>query len=215
MNLKAKDFRNIAWSDLRGNWGSAALFYFLMFLILTACSSVSALGIVGFIGPIAALILGGPLALGFCVFGITVIRVKSATISDGFSGFRDFVRAFVAYLLIGIFTVLWSLLLIVPGIIKWYSYRMTYYIMADHPELSANEARKQSMEMMRGNKWRLFCLDFSFIGWLLLCGLTLGILSFWIMPYMKTAEAAFYQSLLPAPEAPADNAAPAAPTSGN
>jgi hypothetical protein len=62
--------------------------------------------------------------------------------------------------------------------------------------MPANEARKLSMAMMEGNKWRLFCLHFSFIGWFILCGLTLGILTFWVTPYVNAAEAAFYQSLL-------------------
>lgn len=75
---------------------------------------------------------------------------------------------------------------------------MSYYVLADNPEISANEARKRSMQIMRGNKWRLFCLDFSFIGWWLLTVLTLGILSFWIQPYKESACAAFYSRLIAA-----------------
>ncbi len=77
-----------------------------------------------------------------------------------------------------------------------YAYSMSWFILADDPNIPANEARKRSIEMMRGNKWRLFCLDFSFIGWILLSILTFGILLFWIMPYMQTARAEFYQDLL-------------------
>ena len=73
---------------------------------------------------------------------------------------------------------------------------MSYFILADDPNIPANEARKRSMEMMRGNKWRLFCLDFSFFGWILLSILTLGVLYFWIIPYIQTARAEFYQDLL-------------------
>ena len=72
---------------------------------------------------------------------------------------------------------------------------MTYYILSDNPVLTANEARKQSMELMRGNKWRLFCLNFSFIGWIILCVITLGILSFWISPYIQSSVAAFYEEI--------------------
>ena len=100
-------------------------------------------------------------------------------------------------LLNGIFIFLWTLLFIVPGIIKTYSYRLSYYILADNPSMSATEVRKRSIELMRGNKWRLFCLELSFIGWELLCILTLGILSFWVTPYYNAAIAEFYQSLLP------------------
>ena len=77
-----------------------------------------------------------------------------------------------------------------------YAYSMSWFILADDPNIPANEARKRSIEMMRGNKWRLFCLDFSFIGWILLSILTFGILLFWIRPYMQTARAEFYQDLL-------------------
>ena len=80
-----------------------------------------------------------------------------------------------------------------------YAYSMSYYILKDNPELSANEARKQSIEMMRGNKWRLFCLDFSFIGWSLLSMFTFGILMLWVTPVMQASHAAFYESLKPAP----------------
>ena len=73
---------------------------------------------------------------------------------------------------------------------------MSFYILADNPEIDFNVARVRSIEMMRGNKWRLFCLDLSFIGWYLLCILTLGILSLWVTPYHNAARAEFYQSLI-------------------
>lgn len=85
---------------------------------------------------------------------------------------------------------------LIPGIIKAYSYSMSYFVLTDHPELSANEARKRSMQLMRGKKWKLFCLQISFIGWGFLILLTLGILSFWVVPYMQTATAEFYTDLL-------------------
>ena len=72
---------------------------------------------------------------------------------------------------------------------------MSYYILADNPQMSCNDARVTSMEMMKGNKWRLFCLWFSFIGWWLLSILTLGILFLWTIPYMQVATAAFYDDL--------------------
>ena len=84
---------------------------------------------------------------------------------------------------------------------------MSYYILIDNPGLSANEARKRSMAMMRGNKWRLFCLDFSFIGWIVLCVLTFGILVFWVAPYQEAARAEFYQDLIKGTETTANTAA--------
>lgn len=88
-----------------------------------------------------------------------------------------------------------QLLLIIPGIMASYSYAMTGYILAEHPELTASEAIAQSKDMMAGNRWRLFCLQFSFIGWDILCALTLGIGNLALRPYRHAAEAAFYREL--------------------
>ena len=77
--------------------------------------------------------------------------------------------------------------------------------------MGANAARKRSMELMRGNKWRLFCLHCSFIGWLLLCILTLGILTLWIAPYLQTAQAEFYRDLIAERDADGTNPPAAAP----
>ena len=90
---------------------------------------------------------------------------------------------------------LWSLLFVIPGIVAGYSYAMTGYILAEHPELTASEAIEQSKQMMSGNRFRLFCLQFSFIGWDLLCALTLGIGNLWLRPYKQAAEAAFYREV--------------------
>lgn len=98
-------------------------------------------------------------------------------------------------LLCKIFASLWSLLLIVPGIIKVLSYAMTSYILVDRPELSANQAINLSKRMMRGHKFDLFYLYLSFIGWIFLCFLTLGIGLVWFLPYAQTAEASFYEDV--------------------
>ena len=95
-----------------------------------------------------------------------------------------------------IYIVLWSLLLLVPGIIKSFSYAMTNYILIDHPDLSVNEAITHSRHMMNGNKWRFFLLNLSFIGWGILCILTLGIGFIWLVPYMEATFAKFYLDLL-------------------
>lgn len=115
----------------------------------------------------------------------------------GFAGGRYW-RNVAGMLLVGVFTFLWALLFIVPGIIKSYAYAMTPYILIDNPDLGPNEARLKSIEMMRGYKGKLFGLDLSFIGWHLLCILSLGIGYIWLTPYLATARAAFYQELLEA-----------------
>ncbi|MBQ6662872.1 MAG: DUF975 family protein [Firmicutes bacterium] len=95
-----------------------------------------------------------------------------------------------------LYTVLWGLLFIIPGIIKAYEYRMMPYILAAHPDMPTKEVFARSKEMMRGNKWRAFVLDLSFIGWELLSALTLGILHiFYVGPYRNMTNAALYEAL--------------------
>ena len=194
--LVAKDFRQRAWNNLSGKWGTMALATLIMSLITGTGAALAFI----FIGGIVTLIITGPLTAGMCILTLHIVRASNVKIEMLFDGFKIFGKAFLLYILNGIFTFLWSLLFIIPGIIKTYSYSMSYYIF---------------LEMMKGNKWRLFCLHFSFIGWGLLTLLTFGILIFWVQPYMQTAQAEFYQSLLPEtePDSTTVNADPFAPDS--
>ena len=98
--------------------------------------------------------------------------------------------------LTNLFTALWSMLFLIPGIIKAYSYQMVPYILKDHPELSATETITLSRKMMDGNKWKAFLLDLSFIGWLVLGVLTFGlVLVFYTAPYMYSTDAALYETI--------------------
>ena len=90
---------------------------------------------------------------------------------------------------------LWSLLLIIPGIVAAYRYSMAFYILNDNPEMSAKAALDESKRMMAGYKGKLFCLQLSFIGWGFLCLFTLGIGYLWLTPYIQTSMAYFYQNL--------------------
>ena len=94
-----------------------------------------------------------------------------------------------------IFIWLWSLLFIVPGLIKVFSYALTPYILEEHPELTANEAIDRSRAMMRGHKFDLFWLYLSFIGWFFVCIFTFGIGFIWLIPYMQSADVAFYEDV--------------------
>lgn len=206
MEKRAKDFRQAAWEDQRGKWGTMALIAFVSTLITGACGLLAYIDYyLGILGSIALLLIGGALSLGMAFAVLTTARRGEPRVEMLFSGFRRFGASLALYLLIAVFTFLWTLLLIIPGIIKAYSYSMSYFILVDCPEMPANQARKQSMALMQGHKWRLFCLDLSFIGWWLLCILTLGILSFWVLPYQQTARAKFYQDLI------GEGAKPAAP----
>ena len=100
----------------------------------------------------------------------------------------------VTYLLEAVYLFLWGLL-IIPAFIKPFSYSMAFYILADNPEMSANDAITQSRKMMDGYKWKLFCLHFSFIGWHILAVLTCGILYLWLAPYIQASVAEFYKDI--------------------
>lgn len=189
---RAKELRAAAWEKKKGRWGMLALVFFIYSLIMAACAALSYV----VVGAVAVLLLSGPLMLGFTMVCLAVSRRQGASLSKLFEGFSRFGDSLVLFLLMDIFIFLWSLLLVIPGIIKMYSYSMSWFVLHDRPDLTGNEARKRSMYLMKGHKWRLFCLDFSFIGWYLLSALTLGILSFWVTPYHMTARAEFYQELL-------------------
>ena len=189
---RAKELRAAAWEKKKGRWGMLALVFFIYSLIMAACAALSYV----VVGAVAVLLLSGPLMLGFTMVCLAVSRRQGASLSKLFEGFSRFGDSLVLFLLMDIFIFLWSLLLVIPGIIKMYSYSMSWFVLHDRPDLTGNEARKRSMYLMRGHKWRLFCLDFSFLGWYLLSALTLGILAFWVAPYHMTARAEFYQELL-------------------
>ena len=114
-------------------------------------------------------VIGSFVSLGLIQYNLDLIDGKDVEFGQIFSKASMFGKAFWLRLRMGIFTFLWTLLLIIPGIIKSYAYSMSGFIMAENPEMTAKEAMKVSEKMMAGNKWRLFCLQFSFIGWQLLC----------------------------------------------
>lgn len=140
-------------------------------------------------------IVGSIIEIGYARFNLNLIDRKEPVFSDVFSGISVWSTAIAARFLQTLYVLLWTLLLVIPGIIAAYSYAMTGYILAEHPELTAGEAIHRSKEMMSGRRWRLFCLHFSFIGWRLLCSLTMGIGLLWLIPYEKASEAAFYREI--------------------
>ena len=144
---------------------------------------------------IVTLIIGGPVTLGYVKFNLDMVNGYRPSFSDLFSQFGRFKEAFVMQLLRSIFIFLWSLLLVIPGIIATFSYAMAPYILYENPGMSASDAIAASKQMMDGNKWRLFCLNFSFIGLSILSVFTLGILNLWLIPYMEASYAAFYEEL--------------------
>ena len=127
---------------------------------------------------------------------LNVVRGSDVQLDTMGEGFKDYGRILGTMLLSSVYQFLWMLLLIIPGIIKGYSYALTPYLLKDHPELKFNAAIEESMRLMSGNKMRLFILDLTYIGWFLLCIVTLGIATLWVNPYWCTARAAFYEDLM-------------------
>ena len=179
----------MARESLKGKWGLAIGTSVVYLLIILA------LQMIPFVGWIASLVISGPMALGFAAFWLSLSRNQETKLELLFGGFNRFGTAFVAYLLMTIFTLLWMLLLIIPGIIAAYSYAMTYYIIIDDNSISASEAIKKSKKMMNGNKMKLFYLSCRFIGWILLCSFTFGIGYLWLIPYMQLSFAKFYEDI--------------------
>ena len=137
-----------------------------------------------------------PLDIGVKSYFLKLVRGKQPNIGDTFNGLRfgygdNVVLGLMASLLVG----LWSLLFIIPGIIKTYSYAMCYYIKLDHPEYGWKDCLSESERMMKGNRWRLFCLQLSFIGWMIVGALCLGVGTLWVSAYQSTAVALFYEEL--------------------
>ena len=144
---------------------------------------------------LAQFVIGGAVELGMCAYFSKRALGENADIKDEFSYFQYFGKALGLRIVTSIFIFLWTLLLIVPGIIASYRYAMATYILAEHPEMGIMEAIEASKQMMDGNKWALFCLDFSFIGWALLSACTLGIGDLFLNPYTRMATAHFYLNL--------------------
>lgn len=142
------------------------------------------------------LVLGSVVRIGYSRFNLDLVDPgKEPEVGTLFKYFSKWKNLTLAYLREFFVVLLWMLLLIVPGIIASYNYAMTGFILAENPDLSPKEAMRQSKEMMRGNRWRLFCLQFSFIGWGLLASLSLGIGNLWLVPYEQGAFAAFYRDI--------------------
>ena len=163
---------------------------FLVVLVVGLLTSLASVTVIG------AVLLTAPLAAGVVSYFMKLYRGEEVRLSDGFNGFSNYTGNLVAGILVSVFTFLWTLLLVVPGIIKTFSYSMTFYILRDHPDYSATRAITESRKMMKGHKAELFVLYLSFLGWDLLSVLTLGILEIvYVAPYKAAAVAGFYDAI--------------------
>lgn len=185
--LRARDYRRMAAEACKPFSGTLALITLIYVLISCAASGISY--------GILTLLFGGTLFLGYLLAIKKAMSSVKPEAGDVFAGFGNNLSAsIVTYLLENVYIFLWTLLLIIPGIVKSYSYACALYLIEDEG-LSGNEAITRSREIMNGHKWELFCLHLSYIGWLILSIFTLGILLLWITPKMETAQYMFYRHI--------------------
>ena len=213
MKYTYKEYRQKAWDSLTGKWGAAALLMLVYLAITAVISSISSPGSAGLSWKMIFVLLDLALLPMAFVLAKSFLEVAKGDdmpkVKALFEPYKDkdtCLRFFLVEFWKGLFTFLWSLLLIVPGIIKGYAYAMSEYIAAENPDIDPRDALKKSQEMMYGHKWELFVLDLTFIGWFLLSLLTAGLLMLMVAPYINTAHAHFYLSLK-------EEQAPAAETS--
>lgn len=186
-----KELRAQALASLKGNWGPAVLLSLILLAISGASSFVPGISL------IVSFLVTLPLSVGvYEAFRRLVLGEKVQLIDYSFNlGFNNWKHNVPVMGLMTIYTMLWSLLLIVPGIIKSLSYALTPYIVAEKPELSANESIELSMKMMDGHKMDLFLIILGFVGLAVLCIFTLCIGYLWLAPYMYAKMAAFYEDV--------------------
>ena len=182
-----REIRTAARQKLSGQWGQPVLTTLVYSLISAASGSI----------PFAGLLVLCPLEFGYKQTFLRLVRGEDSSemVGDQFNVFNRFGRYLGVSLLVLLYTLLWTLLFIIPGIIKGYAYSMTPYIAHDREDLDAEGCIHESRMMMKGYKWKLFCLDLSFIGWALLCCLTFGIGFLWLQPNIEASHAKFYDEL--------------------
>ena len=173
-------------SQIKGKIG----ILFVISLIIAALSAAASM-----IPVVGTIIVAPAFALSTTRVYLSLIEGGQPKAGDAFEGFDDFWSAFKVSFLVGLFTFLWSLLFVIPGIVKSFSYSMSGYILAENKGKGALECISESKQMTNGYKMDLFILSLSFIGWILLSGITLGIALIWVMPYIEATYANAYKLL--------------------
>ena len=130
---------------------------------------------------VVVLVIGGATTLGYAKYNLNLVDDHDPKLRDLFSQYDRIGTGFGMQFFRGLFVALWSLLLVIPGIIARYSYYMTPFILCENPDMTAREAIRESKELMKGNRWRLFCLGLSFIGWDILAIAIMWVIAMLIM----------------------------------
>ncbi len=190
--MTCSEIRAKARENLGNNiFGNTWLYALLVCLIASAISGALSFTFIG------SILFIGPLSVGlYSIFTSLARGAKEVKIEDGFSGFTNNIGDnMLLGLLMNLFIALWSFLFVIPGIVKYYSYSMSYFIKNDHPEYNWQQCIDESRRIMDGNKGKLFLLELSFIGWIIVGALCFGIGTLWVTPYMNAARAVFYEEI--------------------
>lgn len=174
-----KQIKAAAKQQIRGQIG-------MLYLISVIVFSISMI-------PVAGFILGPGLSMGVILVYLNMTYGKPPVVEDALNGARFLGKSWWLNFLISFFTALWSMLFVIPGIIKSLSYSLAFYVLADNPHMTAREALNESKRMMHGHKMELFVMQLSFIGWYILCMFTFFLPIFYVIPYHNTSIANFYQ----------------------
>lgn len=181
-----EELKNNAKASLSNNWCTSII------VCIIAATLYTAPGLINEKLHVLFLILAGPISFGVSLYFLKLSRNERAKVTLLFQGFRQFGTTLTTYLLCTLFIFLWTLILIIPGIIAIISYSQVFFILADNPEIPATEVMKISKNMMQGYKWDYFVLQLSFLAWGICCILTLGIGFLWLIPYINMTNANFY-----------------------
>lgn len=186
--------------SLQGKYGDAIALLGIMFAISFALGLV-----IGFfrleedlastLADLCSLLISCALGFGMTSYFLKISRNEPVTYNELFSKTNMFVSYLSISLLVGLFTFLWTLAFIIPGIIASLSYSMVFFVKLDNPDMGAMDVLRKSKQIMSGHKMDYFVLGLSFLGWAILGAFTLGILYLWLIPYMQVTYANFYNSI--------------------
>jgi len=205
--ISNRRIRQYAYEKLEGNWNGPVVTTLVYFIITGILESLPPQtphlgffdigGVDGEISRISILstLFSGALSIGLSQYFLNFTRNEHAEISDIFSGFQQILQAIIAAILMSVIIIIGIIFLIVPGVIAALGLGMTYFIMADHPGISAIDAMRESWEMMKGHKGQFFLLILSFIPWFFLTVFTLFIGMLWAYPYMMVSISKFYMNV--------------------
>jgi uncharacterized membrane protein len=191
--ISNKDLMTQARETLTGKWGKVALATLVYVLAIAVVNLVPRY--MPFIGGIICLLVSGPFILGYAAYMLSVSRGGDPDIPVIFSGFNNFLKAFLLYIIVVIITLVGFILLVVPGIIASLALCMVWFIQADNPQMGVTDIATASYNMTSGNLWKLFCFFLRFLGWAILCCFTFGIGFFFLLPYVQVSLAKFYEEI--------------------